>query len=167
MASDARSKGSEAEIVFVDDDKMTDLPTVEARGDKMGMEARGVGPYRPAHGSDVIEGTADMQSDSGVEGNIDIKGTELKEAAVLAQESPEHPSASTTSIEGGSDKERFCNCLSSLKDLALPDVLQTLSSEEIFEAHHSLTEIMSVVVQALKGRWQSPRSKKQAFQDVQ
>ncbi|XP_022791524.1 telomere-associated protein RIF1-like isoform X3 [Stylophora pistillata] len=167
MASDARSKGSEAEIVFVDDDKMTDLPTVEARGDKMGMEAGGMGPYRPAHGSDVIEGTADMQGDSGDEGNIDIKGTELTEAAVLAQESPEHPSASTTSIEGGSDKERFCNCLSSLKDLALPDVLQTLSSEEIFEAHHSLTEIISVVVQALKGRWQSPRSKKQAFQDVQ
>lgn len=62
--------------------------------------------------------------------------------------------------EGCRDKEKFCDCLRSLKDLASPDVLRDLSSEEIFEAHHNLTEIMSVVVQALRGRWQSPRSKK-------
>ena len=60
-----------------------------------------------------------------------------------------------------SDKDKFCDCLRALKELASPEVLRELSSEEIFEAHHNLTEVMSVVVQALRGRWHSPRSKKQ------
>ena len=107
------------------------------------------------------------EKDSGDAGDINIKGTKPKETAVVAQESTDHSSASTTSIGGDSDKERFCNCLRSLKDLASPDVLQALSSEEIFEAHHSLTDVTSVVVQALRGRWQSPRSKKRAVQDIQ
>ena len=58
------------------------------------------------------------------------------------------------------DRDKFCDCLRSLKDLASPEVLRDLSSEEIFEAHQNLTEVMSVVVQALRGRWQSPRAQK-------
>ena len=58
------------------------------------------------------------------------------------------------------DRDKFCDCLRSLKDLASPEVLGDLSSEEIFEAHQNLTEVMSVVVQALRGRWQSPRAQK-------
>ena len=58
------------------------------------------------------------------------------------------------------DRDKFCDCLRSLKDLASPEVLRDLTSEEIFEAHQNLTEVMSVVVQALRGRWQSPRAQK-------
>lgn len=58
------------------------------------------------------------------------------------------------------DRDKFRDCLRSLKDLASPEVLRDLSSEEIFEAHQNLTEVMSVVVQALRGRWQSPRAQK-------
>ncbi|KAL9968125.1 hypothetical protein ACROYT_G026458 [Oculina patagonica] len=100
----------------------------------------------------------------------ETKQNELIESIVAAQAISEQstalpaPSGSESSLdraeEGCSDKEKFRDCLRSLKDLALPDVLRDLSSEEIFEAHHNLTEIMSVVVQALRGRWQSPRSKK-------
>lgn len=62
--------------------------------------------------------------------------------------------------ENCQDKDKFRDCLRSLKDLASPEVLRDLSSEEIFEAHQNLTEVMSVVVQALRGRWQSPRAQK-------
>lgn len=62
--------------------------------------------------------------------------------------------------ENYQDRDKFRDCLRSLKDLASPEVLHDLSSEEIFEAHHNLTEVMSVVVQALRGRWQSPRAQK-------
>ena len=99
------------------------------------------------------------------------KQNELTESIMTAQAPSEQSTAlpavtgsesnlDIEELEGCSDKEKFCDCLRSLKDLALPDVLRDLSSEEIFEAHHNLTEIMSVVVQALRGRWQSPRSKK-------
>lgn len=62
--------------------------------------------------------------------------------------------------ENCQDRDKFRDCLRSLKDLASPEVLRDLSSEEIFEAHQNLTEVMSVVVQALRGRWQSPHAQK-------
>lgn len=88
------------------------------------------------------------------------------EAPVISEQSTALPEITGTESnlgiteEGGSDKEKFCDCLRSLKDLASPEVLRELSSEEIFEAHHNLSQITTVVVQALRGRWQSPRSKK-------
>lgn len=101
--------------------------------------------------------------------NEESNQNELAESAKTTQVTSEQSATlpSTADTESNSvgaeercrDKEKFCDCLRSLKDLALPDVLRDLSSEEIFEAHHNLTEIMSVVVQALRGRWQSPRSK--------
>ena len=96
------------------------------------------------------------------------KQNELTESNMVAQASEQYTSLgentgtesnSGTTEEGRSDKEQFCDCLRSLKDLASPEVLRELSSEEIFEAHHNLSQITTVVVQALRGRWQSPRSK--------
>ena len=63
-----------------------------------------------------------------------------------------------------SDKEKFCEHLHSLKNLASPDVLHGLSSEEIFEAHHTLSEVMSLVVQALRSRWHSTCSNRNVLQ---
>ena len=93
------------------------------------------------------------------------KPNELVESTLpvqMASELATAPAEAVTAVEEEniSDREKFCDCLRSLKELASPEVLQNLSSEEIFEAHHNLTEVMSVVVQALRGRWQSPRSKK-------
>lgn len=115
---------------------------------------------------EVEEGKKDLAG----EDNGEFKENELFESTTAAQVSTERSAAlpSTAGIEsdlaveegGCRDKEKFCDCLRSLKALALPDVLRDLSSEEIFEAHHNLTEITSVVVQALRGRWQSPRCKK-------
>lgn len=96
----------------------------------------------------------------------DTKQNELVESALpvelLSEQSTvSAPTQGVVAVEGNtSDKDKFCDCLRSLKELASPEVLRELSSEEIFEAHHNLTEVMSVVVQALRGRWQSPRSKK-------
>ena len=96
----------------------------------------------------------------------DTKQNELVESALpvelLSEQSTVRaPTQAVVAVEGNtSDKDKFCDCLRSLKELASPEVLRELSSEEIFEAHHNLTEVMSVVVQALRGRWQSPRSKK-------
>ena len=116
------------------------------------------------------EKVEERENDLFVEVSEESKQNELTESTMAALVTPEQsvtlPSTARTesnlAVEEGScrDKEKFCDCLRSLKDLALPDVLRDLSSEEIFEAHHNLTEITSVVVQALRGRWQSPRSKK-------
>ena len=97
----------------------------------------------------------------------DTKQNELVESALPVELLSEQatvpvPTQAVVTVEDNtSDKDKFCDCLRSLKELASPEVLRELSSEEIFEAHHNLTEVMSVVVQALRGRWQSPRSKKQ------
>ena len=175
MTSDVRPEGSEAEIVFVDDEKVIDLLTVEARANKTGMEASTTGSCRSAHDSDIIEATADIsrpQVETRCEpmepfpregSREECKGTDV----MLSYPEENVEFGEKDSGDADSDKERFCNCLRSLKDLASPDVLQALSSEEIFEAHHSLTDVTSVVVQALRGRWQSPRSKKRAVQDIQ
>ena len=116
------------------------------------------------------EKVEDGENDIKEENSKNSKQSELDESTLVAQKNTEHPTTLTASAgeeidlnieeDMRSDKERFCDCLRSLKDLASPDVLRDLASEEIFEAHHNLTEIMSVVVQALRGRWQSPRSKK-------
>ena len=118
------------------------------------------------HEQEVEEGEKNLAG----EVNDGIKQKELTELTTAAQVTTEQSAVLSSTAgtesnlvieEGGCrDKEKFCECLRSLKDLALPDVLRDLSSEEIFEAHHNLTEITSVVVQALRGRWQSPRCKK-------
>ena len=118
----------------------------------------------------AIDETSSHEEDLSGVVNEESQQSELAEttnaAQVTSEQSATLPSAAdteSTSVgeeESCRDKAKFCDCLRSLKDLALPDVLRDLSSEEIFEAHHNLTEIMSVVVQALRGRWQSPRSKK-------
>ena len=115
---------------------------------------------------EVEEGKKDL---SGEDDEIS-KENELTESAKAAQVTTEQSATLPSTADTGSnsvveeessrDKKKFCDCLRSLKDLASPEVLRDLSSEEIFEAHHNLTEITSVVVQALRGRWQSPRSKK-------
>ena len=90
----------------------------------------------------------------------------LIESVLPVQMASEHSGAPAEDVvvadeeENRNDKEKFRDCLRSLNELASPEVLRNLSSEEIFEAHHNLTEVMSVVVQALRGRWQSPRSRK-------
>lgn len=88
--------------------------------------------------------------------------TKINEVAGLTLPVQSVPEEATVLAEAEdmSHKETFCGCLRSLKELASPEVLRDLSSEEIFEAHHNLTEVMSVVVQALRSRCQSPRSKK-------
>lgn len=115
------------------------------------------------HKEKVEEG----ENDSLVENNAQFKQNELTESTMASVVTPVTlPSTAGNEnnlvVEEGKcrDKDKFCVSLRYLKDLALPDVLRDLSSEEIFEAHHNLTEITSVVVQALRGRWQSPRSKK-------
>lgn len=117
----------------------------------------------PTHEEKVEEG----ENDSSVQNNAQSKQNELTKSTMATVVTPVTlPSTTGTEnnlvVEEGQcrDKEKFCESLRYLKDLALPDVLRDLSSEEIFEAHHNLTEITSVVVQALRGRWQSPRSKK-------
>lgn len=118
------------------------------------------------HEEKVGEGEKDLS----VEVSEESKQNELTESTMAAQVTSEQSAMLLTTAGtesnladeevGCRDKEKFCDCLRSLKDLESTDVLRDLSSEEIFEAHHNLTEIMSVVVQALRGRWQSPRSKK-------
>ena len=118
------------------------------------------------HEEEVEDGKKDLAG----EVNDEFKQNELTGSTTAAQVATEQAATFSSTAgtesnlaveEGGCrDKEKFCDCLRSLKDLALPDVLRDLSSEEIFEAHHNLTEIMSVVVQALRSRWQSPRCKK-------
>ena len=118
------------------------------------------------HEEEVEDGKKDLTG----EVNDEFKQNELTGSTTAAQVATEQAATFSSTAgtesnlaveEGGCrDKEKFCDCLRSLKDLALPDVLRDLSSEEIFEAHHNLTEIMSVVVQALRSRWQSPRCKK-------
>ena len=118
------------------------------------------------HEEEVEEGKKDLAG----EVNDEFKENKVSESATPAQVGTEQSATLSSTAgtesnlaveEGGCrDKEKFCDCLRSLKDLAIPDVLRDLSSEEIFEAHHNLTEITSVVVQALRSRWQSPRNKK-------
>ena len=86
--------------------------------------------------------------------------TALPDQITCDQTAEEGAAVAACAEENCRDRDKFCDCLRSLKDLASPEVLGDLSSEEIFEAHQNLTEVMSVVVQALRGRWQSPRAQK-------
>ncbi|KAJ7390049.1 DNA-binding protein rif1 [Desmophyllum pertusum] len=141
-------------------------PTKLFSGEKSGLQCMEVDEMLSAH-EEEVEAVKEVLPE---ELNEDSKQNKLVdsplEVEAISEQSTELPS--TADAESGlniedkdrSDRETFCGCLRSLKDLASPDVLRDLSSEEIFEAHHNLTEIMSVVVQALKGRWQSPRSEK-------
>ena len=74
----------------------------------------------------------------------------------IAKETAALPSAMETDIafDQGitTKKEKFCDCLRSLKELTSTDVLRELSAEEIFETHQNLTEVMAMIVQSLKGR---------------
>ena len=102
---------------------------------------------------DVLQGCDEESKQNKLEPTLPVQTTsEHSEATAKAVAAVEE--------ENCDDSETFCDCLRSLKELASPEVLRNLSSEEIFRAHHNLTEVMSVVVQALKGRWQSPRSQK-------
>lgn len=52
------------------------------------------------------------------------------------------------------EKEKFRDCLRSVKELTSADLLREFSAEEIFETHQNLTEVMAIIVQSLKGRCQ-------------
>ena len=69
------------------------------------------------------------------------------------------PEVATSSDSSTAEKtgEAFCGSLKSAMDLASPDALRSLSSEEVFQAHQNLSELMSKVVESLRSRWQSPR----------
>ena len=86
-----------------------------------------------------------------LEGSASPVGSTAEETAVL-------PLAVETDIavDQGitAEKEKFRDCLRSLKELTSADLLREFSAEEIFETHQNLTEVMAIIVQSLKGRCQ-------------
>ena len=75
-------------------------------------------------------------------------------SAVSTPESRKGPESSSTSKASG---EQFCETLNSALLLASSDTLESLSSDNIFRAHQTLTELMNKVGSALRSKSRSPK----------
>jgi len=91
------------------------------------------------------------------ESTIKLEGSALPVGST-AEETAVLPLAVETDIAVDqritTEKEKFRDCLRSLKELTSAGLLREFSAEEIFETHQNLTEVMAIIVQSLKGRCQ-------------